>query len=306
MSQWADAKRMIAQGTGPEPGRWRTDRTPYLREPMDTANDPDVDVVYVATPHPMHYEAAMLAISAGKAVLVEKPFTMDAEEARSLVTAAELHGVFIMEAMWTRFLPHMVAVREVLASGRIGEVVSITADFGHWFDEDRDHRSFAPELGGGALLDLGVYPISLSSMVLGTPSRITAVSDAAFTGVDGQTSMILRDDRGRHAVLTSTLWSETRIGATINGTHGLIDIHPTFFGLTSFTVHVRDGEEEVFDFPTEGNGLRFQAHEVGECLRAGRRESSIMSHAETISIMETMDEVRRQIGLVYPPRTPLS
>ncbi len=266
----------------------------------DLAADDEVDVVYVATPHPGHHDAAMLAIEAGKAVLVEKPFTMDADEARSLVEAARARGTFLMEAMWTRFLPHMVQVREVLASGRLGDIVLVTAEHGQWFPEDAEHRLFAPSLGGGALLDLGIYPVSFASMVLGTPTRITAVSDPAFTGVDAQTSMVLRDDAGRHAVLTTTLGAASPNGAAISGTLARLEIDPVFYRPTSFSVVDRDGTTERVVVPHEGNGLRHQAAEVGRCLRAGLTESPILTLDETVAIMGTLDEVRRQIGLTYP------
>jgi predicted dehydrogenase len=262
----------------------------------DLAAEPLVDAVYVATPHPMHHDAAMLAIEAGKAVLVEKPFTMDAAEARALVEAARGRGTLLMEAMWTRFLPHMVAVRDVLASGRLGDLVLVTAEHGQWFAEDADSRLFAPGLGGGALLDLGIYPVSFASMVLGTPSHITAVSNPAFTGVDAQTSVILRDDAGRHAVLTTTLAAATSNGATISGTVARLEIAPTFYRPTSFRIVDRDGAEERVEVPHVGNGLRHQAAEVGRCLRKGLTESPVLTLDETVSIMETMDEIRRQIG----------
>ena len=167
--------------------------------------DPDVDVIYVATPHPMHHDDAILALRAGKHVLVEKPFTMNAAEAREIVRVARENGLFAMEAMWTRFLPHVAVIRDWLAQGVLGDVVTVTADHGQWFAEDAGFRLFAPELGGGALLDLGVYPVSFASMVLGTPSRIVAMSDPAFTGVDAQTSMLFGYDSGAQAVLTCTL-----------------------------------------------------------------------------------------------------
>ena len=268
----------------------------------DLVADPDVDAVYVATPHPMHLDAAMLAIEAGKAVLVEKPFAMDAAEARSLVEAARARGTFLMEAMWTRFLPHVAAVRDVIASGRLGEIVLVTAEHGQWFEKDPAFRLFAPELGGGALLDLGIYPVSFASMVLGTPDHVTAVSDPAFTGVDAQTSMVLRYAGGAHAVLTTTLRAYTSNGAAINGTDARIEIAPTFYRPTSFTIVGRDGSRELVEIPTEGNGLRFEAAEVGRCLREGLTESPYLTLDETVSIMTTMDEIRRQIGLTYPPR----
>ena len=166
--------------------------------------NPDVDVVYVGTPHPMHHDNALLALEHGKPVLVEKAFTMTASEARDLVRVAREKKLFMMEAMWTRFLPHVVAIRELIANGELGEIVTVEADHGQWFEEDPASRLFAPELGGGALLDLGVYPISFASMILGEPSRVTALVDPAFTGVDGQSSMLFGYESGAHAVLTCT------------------------------------------------------------------------------------------------------
>jgi len=174
-------------------------------------SDAGVDVVYVATPHPGHHDAAMLAIEAGKAVLVEKPFTMDATEADSLVSAARTRGIFLMEAMWARFLPHVVQVRELLAAGALGDLRLVIADHCQWIPGDPSHRLLAPELGGGALLDLGIYPVSFASMVLGTPTSVTAVSDPASTGVDATTSVLLQHDGAptRSSPRRSPRWGPT-------------------------------------------------------------------------------------------------
>jgi predicted dehydrogenase len=262
--------------------------------------DPDVDVIYIATPHPGHYETTLAAIEAGKSVLVEKPFTMDADEAAKLIDAARARGVFVLEAMWTRFLPHMVRVREILAAGTLGDVVSVTAEHGQYFEHDAEHRIFAPALGGGALLDLGIYPLSFASMVLGTPRAVTAVSDPAFTGVDAQTSMILQYTGGAQAILTTTSYAATQNAAAINGTLARIEIDGTFYVPTTFRVISRDGEVlETFDAPDPGRGMQHQAAEVHRCLREGLLESPVLPLSETLSIMRTMDEVRRQIGLSY-------
>lgn len=263
-------------------------------------SDDAVDAVYVATPHPGHHDAALLAIEAGKAVLVEKPFTMDAAEAASLVAAARARGVFLMEAMWSRFVPHMARVRELLASGELGDVRAVIADHGQWFADDPTHRLFAPTLGGGALLDLGVYPVSFASMVLGTPARVTAVSDAAGTGVDATTSIVLQHEGGAHAVLTTTLSAVSPTRAAIVGTEARVEIGSPFYAVPSVTVTRRDGSVEGGDEPRESHGLRYEAAEVVRCLREGLLESDLMPLDETVSIMGTLDEVRRQIGLVYP------
>ena len=264
------------------------------------ATDPEVDVVYVSTPHPDHHASARLGIDAGKAVLVEKPFTMDAVEALDLVTAAGERGTFLMEAMWARFTPHLVRVREILASGVLGTITTVVADHAQWFEQDPAFRLFAPELGGGALLDLGVYPVSLASMVLGTPSRVTARSAQTFTGVDGQTSILLEHPGGAHAVLTSTLRAAGSNRAAIVGTQGRLEIDSVWYAPTTFTVTMRSGEVSRYDEPHEGRGLRHEAAEVVRCLRAGLVESPVMPRDETVAIMATMDEIRRQIGLTYP------
>ena len=263
--------------------------------------DDDVDAVYVATPHPGHHHAAMLAIEAGKAVLLEKPFTMNAAEARSLVEAARSRGVFLMEAMWTRFLPHVVRLREVVASGALGDVRTVLAEHGQWFAEDPSHRLFAPELGGGALLDLGVYPVSFASMVLGTPSRVTAASDPAFTGVDATTSVLLQHEGGAQAVVTCSLSAAGVNAASVVGTEARVVVDPVWYGPTTLSVVARDGSVvETFDGRVEGSGYRLEAAEVGRCLAEGRLESDVMPLDETVAIMSTMDEVRRQIDLSYP------
>jgi predicted dehydrogenase len=256
--------------------------------------DPDVDVVYVATPHPMHHDNALSALRAGKPVLVEKPFTMTAAEARDLVAVAREAGLFLMEAMWTRFLPHVAKIREWIADGLLGEIVTVTADHGQWFAEDPEFRLFAPALGGGALLDLGVYPVSFASMVLGEPQRIVTMSDPAFTGVDAQTSMLFGYQSGAQAVLTTTLRAKSPTRAAIVGTEARIEVDGDFYRPTSVTLIPRNGEPTTFSEPHEGVGLRHQADEVATRLAAGEAESPLMPLDETITIMSTMDTVLAQ------------
>ena len=254
--------------------------------------DPDVDVVYVATPHPMHHDNAILALQAGKHVLVEKPFTMNAVEAREIVQVARERGRFAMEAMWTRFLPHVGVIRDWLGRGVLGDIITVTADHGQWFAEDPDFRLFAPQLGGGALLDLGVYPVSFASMVLGRPDRIVSMSDPTFTGVDAQTSMLFGYDSGAHAVLTCTLRGQSPTRASIVGTDARIEVEGDFYAPTNVTLVPRNGDPTPVESVHEGRGLRHQADEVARRLAAGELESPLMPLDETISIMETMDTVR--------------
>jgi predicted dehydrogenase len=254
-------------------------------------SDPEVDVVYVATPHPMHHANALLALRARKPVLVEKAFTMNAGEAQELVTTARAEGLFLMEAMWTRFLPHIEEIRRLVAEGVLGDIVTVSADHGQWFAEDPDFRLFAPELGGGALLDLGVYPVSFASMVLGQPDRIVTLIDPAFTGVDAQTSMLFGYASGAQAILTCTLLAKSPTRGAIVGTDARIEIDGDFYAPTSFDLIPRTGERTHFEAPHGGLGLWHEADEVARCLREGLLESPLMPLDETVSIMETMDAV---------------
>jgi predicted dehydrogenase len=253
--------------------------------------DDGIDAVYVASPHPMHFANASLALEHGKPVLVEKAFTMNGQEARDLVALARSKSLFLMEAMWTRFLPHVVSLREIVARGDLGELVNFEADHGQWFALDPGFRLFAPELGGGAVLDLGVYPISFASMLLGRPERITALVEPAFTGVDGQVSMAFGYTGGAQSLLGCTSLARTATRACVSGTRARVEIEGDFYAPTSFTMITTEGEREHFTFETSGRGLHYEAQEVARCLREGLLESDSMPLDESISIMETIDAV---------------
>jgi predicted dehydrogenase len=257
--------------------------------------DPDVELVYITTPHPMHHPNVRLALEAGKPVLVEKPFTMNANEARDLVALAREKGLFLMEAMWTRFLPHVVEIRRVIADGAIGDVINFTGDHGQAIAPDRTHRIYAPELGGSALLDLGIYPVSFASMLLGTPERVMSVSEPTFTGVDGQTSMLFGYASGAQALLSCTLFSKSPTRGVILGTKGRIEIDSEFYRPTRFTV-IKPDAISRYDVPHEGWGLRHQFDAVARCLAAKLHESPVMPLDESISIMETIDIVLSNAG----------
>ena len=268
--------------------------------------DDTVDVVYVATPHPMHLADAVLALDAGKPVLVEKAFTMTGAEARELVAHAGRAGLFCMEAMWTRFLPHVVRIREILAGGALGRIELVTADHGQWFESDPGFRLFAPELGGSALLDLGVYPVSFASMVWGgaQPERLVTMIDPAFNGlVDGQTSMIFGYPGGGQSLLTCTSAARSATRASIVGTEGRIDVEGDFYAPTTFTVTPRGGEPTTEDLPFRGRGMAYQADEVARCLEAGRTESDVLPLTETVAIMQTMDAVLADGGMPVGAQT---
>ena len=264
--------------------------------------DPEIDVVYVATPHPMHRDNAILALEAGKPVLVEKPFTMNAVEAREIVAVAREKKLFAMEAMWTRFLPHMMVVRDWLTQRVLGEIVSVSADHGQWFAEDPDFRLFAPALGGGALLDLGIYPVSLASMATGgqLPERVEAVARMTDTGVDAQASMLFVYPGGAQATISTSLDVRTANSAAINGTEGRILIPQPWARTSPVEVSTPDGTSLSTSLPHQGHGLRHQAAEVHRLLREGLTQSPVIPLAETLAVMRTLDMVRERIGLRYP------
>ncbi|RFA22571.1 Gfo/Idh/MocA family protein [Subtercola boreus] len=265
------------------------------------ASDPDVDVVYVATPHPFHEQNALLAIRSGKHVLVEKSFTVNEREAQAIADAAAAAGVVVLEAMWTRFLPHMVRIREIIAAGTLGDVRTVIADHTQKLPSDPAHRINAPELGGGALLDLGIYPVSFAVDVLGLPTRVIATSSPTETGVDRQTAIVLEHDGGRQSVLHTALDTAGPTAASVLGTEGRIDIDRIWYAPTTF--RVIDSQQNVieeFDHPVVSRGMQYQAWEFERVVASGEHESPLLPVAESVAIMGVLDEVRRQIGLVYP------
>ena len=264
------------------------------------AADPDVDAIYVASPHPMHKADSLLCLNHGKAVLCEKPFTINVGEAEQVIRVAREKRLFLMEAMWTRFTPLMVKVRELVRDGAIGDVRLIQADFGFRAGFNPESRLFAPALGGGALLDVGVYPISFASMLLGTPEHVTGTAHLAESGVDDNAAMLLRYPKGEIAVLATSVNVNTPQAATILGTEGKIEIHPPFWIPKALTLSRSGKDDELIELPYEGNGYNYEAQEVERCVGQGLTESPIMPLDETLEIMKTMDALRAQWGVKYP------
>lgn len=261
--------------------------------------DPQVDAIYVATPHSEHLEHALLAIRAGKHVLVEKAFTRNTAEAEQVFAAAREAGVFVMEAMWTRFLPHVAALHQVIDAGEIGEIVNVSADHGQLMAFDPTSRLYDPALAGGALLDLGVYPVSFAHDLLGAPDAVLAAGTLTETGVDGQVSIVLSYGARTQATLSTTLWAKTPTVALISGTEGSIEVAGPFYGPSSFQVTRVDGRRWTFEQPGT-QGLQYEAAEVARRVAAGDVESPRMSWQGTLEVIRTLDEVRRQIGVAYP------
>lgn len=277
----------------------RTHGIPSVHESYEAlVADPLVDVVYIATPHPFHAECALLAIEHGKHVVVEKPFAMNADEAEQVADAATRRGVFAMEAMWPRFLPATDVVRQVLAEGLIGEPRAFLADLGEHFAPDPAHRLYNPALGGGALLDLGVYLVSYASFVLGAPDEIAAVGSFTGTRVDAQETIVLRGPGDRHAHLYTTLEARTPTTAVITGTRGVLEIAAPFYLSPRLTLrlHAESASgETAFPQRTPQDGLCFEAAEAARAIAAGRTESPLMPIAETVRIARTLDGVRESL-----------
>jgi predicted dehydrogenase len=265
--------------------------------------DPNVDIIYVSTPHPFHAENAMLALNAGKHVLLEKPFTINQAEAQAVVDLAASKGLVVLEAMWTRWMPHIARIHEIIAAGTLGDVRTVIADHNQHLPLDPSHRINNPDLGGGALLDLGIYPVSFAWSIFGAPTSVTAISSpTASTGVDRQTAILLGYAGGQQAVLHTALDTAGPNTASIIGTEGWIHIDSVFYTPTSFTVY--NSSQEVIErfevVDPNGRGMHYQAAEAERLVAAGALSGDVLSTDETIGIMGTLDEVRRQIGLVYP------
>ncbi len=264
--------------------------------------DDAVDIVYVATPHTRHHSDASLALRAGRHALVEKPFTINAAEAQELADLARERGLVLLEAMWTRWLPHMVAVRKLVADGALGEIRSLLADHTQRLPDDPAHRINALELGGGALLDLGVYPISFASDLLGTPTSHQAAATFKDTGADAETAILFRYPGGQTAVLYCASTTPGPNRATVLGTEGRIEIDAVWYTPTTFRQYDAAGElVSTFEQTVPGRGMQFQADEAERLIASGRDQAGeIMPLSESISIMATMDQVRQTIGLRYP------
>jgi predicted dehydrogenase len=266
----------------------------------DLAADTEVDAIYISTPHPLHCENTLLCLSEGKAVLCEKPFAMNAKQAAKMVAAARRRKLFLMEAMWGRFHPAQVKLRSLIREGIIGEPRLLQADFAFRAPFDAGNRLFNPALGGGALLDVGIYPISLASMIFGTPDQVAGLADIGKTGVDEQSAYLLHHKGGQLAVLHAAVRTECAQDARLFGTEGSITMTSPFWKCEQLIVQRPGRKPRTIKCPIRGNGWNYQAEEVGRCLREGRLESDVMPLDETVAIMRTLDALRKPWGLRYP------
>ena len=263
--------------------------------------DPQLEAIYVATPHAMHAANAKLALHHGKHVLIEKPFTINANEAAEVIDLAAQRNLIVMEAMWTRFLPHMLRIRDIVASGVLGTIRSIVVDHTQDITDDPEHRLNTLSLGGGALLDLGIYPVSFIWDVLGAPDSVAASAIFKSTGVDAQVAAIFRYDNQAIAVALAGSNSAGRNIATIHGTAGRLEIDPVWYAPTSFRRYDEAGEiVESYKSEVTGRGMHFEAAELERRVRHGITPRTVLPASETLSIMRCLDDIRAQIGLRYP------
>jgi predicted dehydrogenase len=258
-----------------------------------------IDLVYIATPHTEHAANTMLALNAGKGVLCEKPFAMNRAEAEQMVALARANNLFLMEAMWTRFQPALAEVQRIIASGEIGTVNHVTADFGFVATVDPSHRLLNPALGGGALLDLGIYPLSIAAALLGPVASVTAQAEMGPTGVDVNTAFTLHHADGGISSCACSLVARTPVELTVAGSGGFIRMNTRFHQTQSITVTPTDGEVRTVATPFLGNGYVHEAIEAQRCWRAGLQESPLMTQSDTLALMGVLDDIRTRIGLHY-------
>ncbi|RYY23612.1 MAG: Gfo/Idh/MocA family oxidoreductase [Chitinophagaceae bacterium] len=259
------------------------------------------DAVYIATPHTLHYEQALTCLNAGIPVLCEKPLVINADQVRDLIHAAEINKCFLLEGMWIRFLPSINTVLELIEKDKIGKVISVKASMSYKAPRDEDNRYFNPELGGGSLLDLGIYPVFLSHLLLGKPAKITAAGKLSPDGVDETSAILFSYESGAHALLESSIITQSELSAEIAGDKGVIKIMSPWNEKPSAIIlkeYARNEEEEL---PCEwvGRGFQYQVEEVIRCVEANEIYSNLYCHHFSLDIMETLDEVRRQLHVHY-------
>lgn len=267
------------------------------------ASNEEVDVIYVATPHSHHYEHAMLCLNHNKAVLCEKAFAINSRQAKEMVQTARKKEVFLMEALWTKFLPHYKKLQELLQQKTLGNIKSVLVNFGFNTAGNPAQRLFDPSLGGGTLLDIGIYNVFMTISILGKPDFIEATMTPAATGVDEQIAVLFKYNSGAMAQLFSSFVTNLPTQAEINGTAGCITLTSRFYE-PSTTIQLSSKvpyEREIIAVAKEaGFGYQYEARHVNECLKMGLIESPIMTHADTLLLMEILDRIRTKAGIKYP------
>jgi predicted dehydrogenase len=263
------------------------------------AADKEVDIIYIATPHVFHFNNTMMCLNAGKAVICEKPFAMNQEQVSLMIHTAKSKKLFLMEAFWTRFIPGTLKVIELIEQQIIGDIYSINANFGYVATTNPSSRLISPALGGGALLDIGIYPVFISTLLLGKPVEIKSMGQLTTTGIDQQCAMLMKFESGAIAALEATFMSQTSNTATIYGSKGKIIMHAPFHHTSLITIALNDQEAYSITTPLLGNGYTYEIMEVIDCMTVGKLESDKMNHQTSLDLMVTLDNIRALIGLTY-------
>lgn len=266
---------------------------------LELCLDPAIDVIYIATPHVFHYQQTMMCLNHQKAVLCEKPFAMNATQVAEMIATAKRNNVFLMEAMWTLFLPHYQYVLNLIQSKELGEITNLKADFGYEFEFDPTSRVFDKKLGGGSLLDIGIYPLFAALSMLGIPTQIKAEAQMTSTEVDESCTMSLSYENGVNAALYCTLSERLNTEAIIAFEKGIVTIHEQFHKPSSVTIKTTESSRQV-NFEVNTYGYRFEAIHVQEMLLQGNTESTIMTFDKSKALIGLLDAVRAEVGLEYP------
>jgi predicted dehydrogenase len=266
----------------------------------EVALDKNVDVVYIATPHNLHYENTIMCLDRGKNVLCEKPFAVNGREVRSMIAKAKEKNLFLMEALWSRFLPNIIKTKEIVDSGEIGKVKFLLANFAIKSNQTLEQRQFNKDLIGGSLLDIGIYNVFLSLLILGKPKEIKAAAGIGVTDVDESISILFKYPNETLAVMNSSFLIDTPIVAEIHGEKGKILLPHLWFCPGNIKVVLNDGTENFIPFEFKSNGYNFEAEEVSKCLRSNKKESELMSWDKSIELIDMLDTIRKQCGIIYP------
>ncbi len=266
----------------------------------ELASDPEVDVIYIATPHNLHFSNTMMCLEKGKNVLCEKPFAVNGREVRQMIAKAREKNLFLMEAMWSRFIPHIIKAKEMIDSGLIGDVKLLKADFGINFPFDEKNRVFNRQLIGGSLMDIGIYPVFLSLFLLGKPKSCVSVAGIGVTKVDNNCSIGFSYEKDLISVLYSSVVAKTDVTAEIHGTKGKIIFDEWWFTPVSFHHIDEHGNRNTIQMEFKGNGYNYEAEEVVNCLLEGNKQSDKMSWADSLLLIDQLDEIRKQCNITYP------
>jgi predicted dehydrogenase len=262
--------------------------------------DADVDIVYVATPHNLHYTNTLMCLNAGKHVLCEKPFAVNGWQVREMIDKAREKKLFLMEALWSRFLPNLLKAKEIIQSGMLGEIKLLTADFGFKVAFDPEHRIYSKQLIGGSLMDFGIYPVFLSYFLLGMPKRVCSMAGVGVTDVDYNCSMTFEYNNELQSVLFSSMVANTGVTAQVHGTKGTLNFNNWWFTPSGLSITNENGQTSPVPLHFEGNGYNYEACEVVRCLLNGKTESDLWSWDDSINLIGLLDTIRQQCGVVYP------